>query len=215
VGVQGGVSAPKDASAIGWAESLLGFPGGGIRRIIDAKGTSQVTIEISTLNCAYRKWVIDKIGGFDESLKFGGEDYLLAKQASAYGQCIFVPQAIVNHAVRGNLIKIWFWFVRRGRAEVGVIRTGKYKNADFKSLMKASFLVKVFALMILGFTILNAFFLLIFVALFIYFGLQYLRFFKTWKTANLTISSLIVLPIVKLIMDISADFGRIKGLIFD
>ena len=34
VGVQGGVTAPDGSNAVGWAESLLGFPGGGIRRVI-------------------------------------------------------------------------------------------------------------------------------------------------------------------------------------
>ena len=39
IGVQGGVSIPANASAIGWAETLLGFPDGGIKRIIEADGT--------------------------------------------------------------------------------------------------------------------------------------------------------------------------------
>jgi GT2 family glycosyltransferase len=215
VGVQGGVTVPEGSNAIGWAESMLGFPGGGIRRILDAQDTNQETVEISTLNCAYRKGVIDKVGGFDESLKFGGEDYLLSKQASRYGRCLFGPKAIVGHAVRGNLIKIWRWFVRRGRAEIGVIRTGKYKKANFWSLMKSSLLIKIVALLIAGLIISGIFIFLIPAALVVYLGLQYLRYFKTWQTVKLPLSSLAVLPLVKLIMDLAADSGRLKGWIFD
>ena len=118
VGVQGGVTVPESANAIGWAESILGLPGGGIRRVLNAKGKLQETREISTLNCAYRRWVIEKVGGFEQKLKIAGEDYVLAKKACDHGQCFFVPNAMVSHDTRGSLIKIWYWFIRRGRAEI-------------------------------------------------------------------------------------------------
>lgn len=215
VSVQGGVTVPEDSNAIGWAETMLGFPGGGIRRIIDAQDTNQETVEISTLNCAYRKWVIDKIGGFDESLKFGGEDYLLSKQANLYGRCLFVPEALVSHAARGNLIKIWCWFVRRGRAEIGVIRTGKYGNANFWTLVKSSFLMKIVLLLIVGFILSDFFIFFVPASLVAYLTLQYLRYSKTWQAAKLSLPSLLVLPFVKLTMDLAADYGRIKGMIID
>lgn len=81
VGTQGGVTVPETSNAIGWAESLLGFPGGGITRVLQANGQHRRTKEVSTLNCAYRRLVLEKTGGFNERLKVGGEDYLLAKQA--------------------------------------------------------------------------------------------------------------------------------------
>ncbi len=125
VGAQGGVTVPKTSNAIGWAESILGFPGGGIARIVQAKGESQTTKEISTLNCAYRKWVIEKVGGFDENMTLGSEDFLLAKQACLHGRCLFVPDALVYHKARGSLEKIWQWFVRRGRAEIRLVKLRK------------------------------------------------------------------------------------------
>jgi len=84
-GVQGGVSVPESTNAIGWAESILGFPGGGFKRVLEARGKNQKSREISTLNCAYRRSVFDIIGGFNEKLSYGGEDYLLAKQAFRLG----------------------------------------------------------------------------------------------------------------------------------
>ena len=106
VGVQGGVCVPDDTNPLGWAESILGLPGGGIRRVHLSKGKTQDTREISTLNCAYRRWVIDEVGGFEKQLKITGEDYLLAKQACNYGRCVYVPDAMVSHKARGTLRNI-------------------------------------------------------------------------------------------------------------
>lgn len=86
VGLQGGVTVPESTNAIGWVESILGVPGGGILRVLQAKNQIQETKEISTLNCAYRRWVIDRVGGFEKKLKVTGEDYLLAKQACQHGR---------------------------------------------------------------------------------------------------------------------------------
>ena len=49
VGVQGGVTVPEHTNAIGWAEIILGFPGGGVKRIVSAGNKTQETQEISTL----------------------------------------------------------------------------------------------------------------------------------------------------------------------
>ncbi|RME57937.1 glycosyltransferase family 2 protein, partial [Candidatus Parcubacteria bacterium] len=43
LGVQGGVTVPEGTNAIGWAESLLGFPGGGVTRIRRSAGQAQDT----------------------------------------------------------------------------------------------------------------------------------------------------------------------------
>jgi len=54
--------------------------------VIQAEGEIQETREISTLNCAYRRWVIHQVGGFVKQLKITGEDFVLAKQACQYGE---------------------------------------------------------------------------------------------------------------------------------
>ena len=58
VGAQGGVTVPPSSGPIGWAESIIGFPGGGIKRIIASGGKTEPTTEISTLNAAYRRKVV-------------------------------------------------------------------------------------------------------------------------------------------------------------
>jgi GT2 family glycosyltransferase len=209
VGVQGGVQVPATSNSIGWAESLLGFPGGGIRRIFDARGQILKTREISTLNCAYKREVIERIGGFDVRLKYGGEDYLLAKQACGYGRCVYAPGAAVTHTARGRLSKIWIWFVRRGRAEIDVIRTNKQTDTDVWKLLKSSLLPKVlltiplsaaFGLWLLG------------PLLTVYLVVQIARVYGAYRAIGIRPRVLLVLPVVKLFMDTAQDWGRIRGI---
>jgi GT2 family glycosyltransferase len=215
VGVQGGVNVPHGTNAIGWAESILGFPGGGIRRVFQAGGNNQETQEISTLNCAFRKRVFDKVGGFDERLKLGGEDYLFAKQACEYGRCLFVPKAIVSHEARGSLISIWHWFVRRGRAEVDIIRTGKQKDTTVWTILRSSFCIKLCFLILIGLSFSEWFIPLLLIGLLTYCLLQFLRYYKPWRSSGAKTNTLILLPLVKLVMDFAMDWGRLKGIIFD
>jgi glycosyltransferase involved in cell wall biosynthesis len=221
VGVQGGVTVPDGTNAIGWAESILGFPGGGIKRILEADGRVHETKEISTLNCAYRKWFIDRIGGFDDRLKLGGEDYVLAKKAYNYGKCQFIPDAIVSHEARGSLSKIWAWFVRRGRAEVNVIRTGTQKETTLGTVLQGSISVKLYILLLISllfFPFLPGWpipFLLLAVAILFFMAIQYIRYYKVWKTSSASFMALLLLPGIKLWMDTAMDWGRIRGLLFD
>ena len=212
VGVQGGVTVPAGSNAIGWAESILGFPGGGISRVFKAKGQNYATEEISTLNCVYRKWVIEKIGGFDENLIYGSEDYLLAKQACRYGRCIFVPNALVYHKARGNIMKIWSWFVRRGRAEIDLTRMGGWKRSDVFWLVKSSVLLKLLLLGIFCPIWPNAALVLFLGSWLLYPGLQYYRSFRVWKWAKLPRSVLFIIPMIKLTMDMATDCGRLYSL---
>jgi GT2 family glycosyltransferase len=215
IGVQGGVTTPQSSNAIGWAESILGFPGGGIKRVFQARGNNQETLEISTLNCAYRKWVVEKVGGLEEKLKFGGEDYLLAKKASTYGRCLFVPNAMVSHEARGKLSKIWHWFVRRGRAEVDVIRSRSQRQLTAWRLVRGSLTLKLlflFALCALLPT-LSGYFLL--ASFLLYSFLQYARCYAVWHESIAPLSALLLLPIVKLTMDVAVDWGRLRGWAFD
>ncbi len=215
VGVQGGVCVPRSTNVIGWAESILGVPGGGITRVWQAKGRVEDTREISTLNCAYRRWVIDKIGGFERRLKITGEDYIFAKQACDYGRCVFVPDAMASHKARGTLRKIWHWFVRRGRAEVAVILTGKQQDTTFWTVFKGSLTVKLLILIAaavafsdwIGFLIASCFSAYIF--------LQYARYNNAWRFSKAPLMALVLLPLVKVTMDMAVDWGRFRGLIFD
>jgi GT2 family glycosyltransferase len=214
LGVQGGVTVPKQSNIIGWAESILGFPGGGIKRIVEAKGINIETKEISTLNCAYRRKAIDAVGGFDEQFKLGGEDYILAKQVSNYGKCLFVPSAMVMHESRGCLKKIWSWFVRRGKAEVKVIQSRKYNKANYKSIIRGSLGIKLTLLILAGIFISNFITYPFGIIIFIYGFVIYSRYFKIWKSSQVSIFAFVVLPVVKVTMDLATDWGRLKAIIY-
>jgi len=214
VGVQGGVSVPEGSRAIGWAESILGFPGGGIRRVLEAKGRVQETREISTLNCAYRRWAIERVGGFEKRLRLTGEDYVLAKQVCTLGRCLFVPNAMVSHEARSSLKKIWQWFVRRGRAEVDVISTKAQGDLTLWTLARGSIILKCCALVFLG--IVSRFLVTLLLAGALLFAmLQYMRYFKAWNRSPAPFLAFLLLPFVKILMDVAVDWGRIRGLVLD
>lgn len=213
VGVQGGVTVPDDSNAIGWTESLLGFPGGGIRRIIDSGGVAQETIEISTLNSVYRRWVIEAVGGFNNRLKWGGEDYLLAKKACQYGKCLFVPDALVTHRVRGDLSSIWHWFVRRGQAEIGVVRSREYAGASWASILTRSLTVKLVLVSLLCLFFSGGLIYIVSIFCFFYLLVQYFRSFPVWKKSKAPFKSFLIIPFVKLVMDFAVDVGRLKAIL--
>ncbi len=214
LGVQGGVTVPAQSNTIGWAETLLGFPGGGLKRIIEAGGKWQPTRDVSTLNCAYRKRIIEQVGGFDERLAAGGEDNLLAKMVCRHGRCVFVPEAVVTHEPRGCLRKIWGWFVSRGRSDIELIRTRKLDQANIINLIRGSLAVKIIgsgaALFFAGYVI--PLYLLLPWALILYFLFQILRYFKVWRLSRCAFPVLLIIPIVKITMDIAADYGRLQRL---
>ncbi|MEW6670457.1 MAG: hypothetical protein AB1427_02065, partial [Thermodesulfobacteriota bacterium] len=215
VGVQGGVTVADSTRSIGWAESILGFPGGGVGRILGAAHHNRPTHEVSTLNCAYRRWVLERIGGFDDRLKFGGEDYVMAKQACQHGKCLFVPNAQVIHAARGALWPIFKWFVRRGRADIDVIRISRQTSRTLFSLIKDAIAVKLLIAVML--CLLMPGFAAAIITLFIlgYVALQYRRYYKIWRMSAAPLPALLSIPAVKLVMDIGMDWGRIRRLILE
>lgn len=212
VGAQGGVVVPEGTNAIGWAESLLGFPGGGVRRVVDSGGSVQETMEVSTLNSAYRRDVVQAVGGFSHRLRWGSEDYLLAKKACQHGRCIFVPDALVAHRARGSFSGIWDWFVRRGRAEIGVVRSREYAAAGWASVRRSSLLLKLLLLSVLGLFFPMGWLYVLLLFLPFYSLLQYYRIWPVWRRSAAPFLALVMVPFVKLTMDLAADVGRLKGI---
>jgi len=117
-GVMGDVRM-RPSTFIGDSISALGFPAGGSNGFavmfpVDPDG---FTTHISTLNCALRSEVFERVGGFDESLVFGAEDGELSHRISSAGLRVkFQPTALVAHDARSSLPEFGRWFFRRGRA---------------------------------------------------------------------------------------------------
>ena len=109
----------RPSTFLGDSISALGFPAGGstgfaVMFPVDDEG---FTTHISTLNCALRDDTFARVGPFDESLVFGGEDGELSHRISSAGLRVkFQPTALVEHDARSSLPEFSRWFFRRGRA---------------------------------------------------------------------------------------------------
>jgi GT2 family glycosyltransferase len=138
VGGTAGAVLVRDCNAVGYAENILGFPGGGLRYLAAAGGRVVPTHFLSTCNCAYRRAALEAAGGFSPLASLGGEDSLLAERVSARWPCRYVPDAVVYHRPRQRLGAIFRWFVRRGRAEVRILPAKGRPAAVMVSLGRGS-----------------------------------------------------------------------------
>ncbi|MBI5230612.1 MAG: glycosyltransferase [Coriobacteriales bacterium] len=117
--VAGGIIVPP-AGFVGDSISALGFPAGGSAGfetmfVVREDGTTE---NLSTCNCALKVPVVRELGGFDESLTYGGEDTELAYRLEHAGKRIlFAPDARVSHPARTSLLEFGRWFYRRGKAK--------------------------------------------------------------------------------------------------
>ena len=98
--------------------SALGFPAGGAIGFDKIWKVDQYgfTDSLSSCNCAIRKNIFDKIGGFDESFPYpGGEDSLLAYNLRRLNYRIkYCPSVLAYHDARDSLIAFLKWQFRRG-----------------------------------------------------------------------------------------------------
>src|SRR5262245_6250425 len=148
VGGAAGAVMVRDCNAIGYAENILGFPGGGLRYYDAAAGRVVATAHLSTCNCVYRRVAIETAGGFSPRAALGGEDSLLAERVTARWPCRYVPGAIVYHKPRQRLGAIFRWFVRRGRAEILVLPAKLHPAAVVRDLVRGSILLRALALVV-------------------------------------------------------------------
>lgn len=201
----------RACSPVGYAENILGFPGGGLRYLHTADGRTVPTRHLSTCNCAYRRDAIRRAGGFPERGRMGGEDFLLAERVSILGACLYTPHAVVYHRPRGRLGAVLSWFIRRGQSEM-LLRDAVTDRGAFRAfLLRSSWTVRILALgtALLWRPVLCWWLL---PAAGLYYGLMLWRFrfarrFPTHRRAWWLV------PIVKLVMDLGTELGRWKALL--
>lgn len=209
-GVAGAVKV-QNPGVIGFCESVLGFPGGGLKMIWKSRGKMVPTTQLSTCNCLYRREILQEVGLFKEKTIFSGEDYDLAQRVVRRARCLYNPKAVVYHRPRGRFPEIFKWFYRRGRSEVNLIRLRTHSNAwQVAHILFTSLTLRVLA----------AWALLAYFGLPVFWGLGFLAFLYyavnlartafqlkmggTWKTWLLT-------PVVKLVMDLGWDWGKFRA----
>jgi GT2 family glycosyltransferase len=105
---------------VGDSISALGFPAGGnagyaTMFTVRPDGT---TDNLPSGNSAIRLSVLREMGGYDESMTFGGEDTELSHRLVQAGKRIaFVEGAVLEHPARTSYLEFARWSFRRGRAK--------------------------------------------------------------------------------------------------
>jgi hypothetical protein len=94
-------------------------PAGG-RSVLDldpfehAVQVDQLTPEAETCNIFYPRAMLERLGGFEESLRAGEDQELAWTARDAGAQPVFEPEALVEHAIvpvsaLGSLMRVWRW----------------------------------------------------------------------------------------------------------
>lgn len=211
VGVAGAVRV-RNCGAVGHAENILGFPGGGIRYEHAARGKPMRTKLLSTCNCAYRREVVEAAGGFAENVPSGGEDSLLAERVREFGECVYVPDARVYHVPRDSFAKIFRWFVRRAGSEALMITESRHAGSHLASLLRSSWTLRLALLAgaLYLWPVLWRFVPLLVIG---YYGAMLYRYrfalgYPGYRTAWA------IVPLVKLTMDFGMEVGRFKSWLY-
>ncbi|WP_455277750.1 glycosyltransferase family 2 protein [[Eubacterium] cellulosolvens] len=139
--------------------SSLGFPGGGyigFKTIWDVNKKGY-THHLCTGNFAIKKSLLEEIGYFPVSLKFGAEDvWMSLKIIEKKIKIKYIERATVYHEARRNLIEFMRWQIRRGKAtfefnRIGLLGASHLKDRFISSLkiMRLTFFKKYFILICL------------------------------------------------------------------
>jgi GT2 family glycosyltransferase len=105
---------------LGDSISALGFPAGGNAgyEVMFRVGPDGSTDNIASGNCAVRAAAMREVGGFDESMTWGGEDTDLSRRFVQAGKrIVYVPDAVLTHPARARLSEFMRWQFVRGRAK--------------------------------------------------------------------------------------------------
>lgn len=206
VAVGGAVFVPE-CGPVGQCESILGFPAGGTQYVHQARGEVVQRSTFSTCNCAAFRREIDLAGGFEEKLQLGGEDELLSRRMAQRGKILYNPRAIARHEPRDSLAGVFSWFVRRGRARVTALRLLKTRGEAAKWLTNSPI---IRLLIIVGLLLWLS--LPVTVGIPVVFGLYYLGIlwrFRWSRKYYPLLRTYLLLPIVKVTMDLGMDVGTL------
>jgi GT2 family glycosyltransferase len=223
VSAVGGGILPQASGAIGRAIALLGFPAGGIPRLLRTKGHILESRELSTGNLALKREAVEKAGGFLTCHRFGGEDQELVR--ALHGFTLFSPHALVFHKQRESIKDVWNWFIRRGKGEYVINRY--HKMSRFYALFhpwRWSWSWRILFLILFG----TLFGLIPMIVLIIcYLTYLSIRVFmvnrhpsvipevEMCRRQSLKISSFFWIPIIHLTMDFGRECGRLQSLFQD
>ncbi|MBX3234840.1 MAG: glycosyltransferase [Nitrospiraceae bacterium] len=205
LGVAGSV-AVQGCGPVGYAENILGFPGGGLRYLHESGGQVVPTRHLSTCNCAYRRRALEQVGGFPEEAQAGSEDALAAERVARLGSCRYQPNAVVYHRTRDRFDRVLRWFMRRGFSEMASMARRVEWRCFSSYLLRSSWTLRAVGLLLLGSVVPPAFMALpVVVALYYGAMLWRFRFARRYPSHR---SAWWLVPAVKFTMDIGNELGR-------
>jgi|GEM_PF-6308586 len=139
--VVGSIAIPP-AGFVGDSISALGFPAGGGAgyETMFPVAPDGTTTNLAAGNCAIRIDVLRGIGGYDETMTFGGEDTELAHRLVSAGERIlYVPAARITHPARTGMREFGRWLYVRGRAKrqfARKVKVGQYVKTRLGSYLR-------------------------------------------------------------------------------
>ena len=154
--------------------------------------------------------MIREAGGFNAGAVRGGEDYLLARAVTKRHRCLFNPRAIVYHASRGSLRRLFARFVKFGRAQVDLLGLVEERLPLVRHMARESLALKYFGVLavVLGLGLHPSWLLAVVAAQ--YGALAFSHRFVTRYVADRRV--LWAAPVVRFVADFGMDCGRVWGL---
>ena len=207
-----GATLIKNAPTIGACEAVLGFPGGGYRRYLKAKGRIHETPFASGCNMAYRAAVFDKLEIDDKYYgRWGTDDTIISMQVAQKWKFMFTPHAIIYHLPRNSFSGIYKLFQRRRHKELIFSKKRADQLKEVFSLRRGMIprlilaVLLVAALKWIGLVLALAGLMSLYLAL-------PLRYASELKAAKARAGTYAALPLVKATMDISVLISDVSFL---
>ena len=213
IGAVAGAVLAQPSGLLGKTEIVLGFPGGGLRRIAWAQDQIRPVSGLSTVNAAARRNILETLGGFSEATGiYGGEDSDLFGRLTERHRAVFNPRAMVHHRARDSVGGVAGWLYRRGISAIVLVRISRTHRlrAVLAELRSSPFLRLGFVtalLYSLGAPMATS----LFVLAVVYYALMIVRYRFAWRPMGLSV--LLLTPLTKVLMDAAFDVGRLKGLL--
>lgn len=208
----GGAVLVPPCGVVGQCENVLGFPGGGLLYVHLSGGKITDRPTFSTCNAIVRRSAIIQVGGFDETLRNGGEDHALSIAIKQFARILYVPDARVYHKPRDNIRAVFQWFIRRGRAAATAIRRSPHQTRLVLEALRNSPLLRAAVLIVFLSLFRIPLFIGLTVAAAVYWGVTVFRYrwARVWYPSQ---PVLFVVPFVKLVMDLGMDIGQLLALL--
>ncbi|MFA7160329.1 MAG: glycosyltransferase [Kiritimatiellia bacterium] len=210
-GATAGAVLVPDCGPIGQCESILGFPGGGVRYAHASRGSLMPLPTFSTCNCAIRRSTLKDGLRFNEGFNFAGEDQMLSRAISAKHPILYNPDARVRHKPRDSFAGVFKWLVRRGQAQVETVRHSKSKAEHIAYMIYTSLPLRLLAAAAL-FAALSLPVVPALGILFLFYYACMIWRFRWARAYYPPLRTMALLPIVKLVMDAGMSAGVLKAL---